>query len=510
MTLVIRASNLFSRIERSRLVGGDGIRKISTSLRFSTADDEEEGGIIQRIIRPAVRFLGWAISGIIRGLGFSATKIFQWFVNGVNALYRFDWNRSDAEIRQLQRNNNLAMASIWGSVTGQGLGWLAGIAVGAGVAYLCPVIGGGALAKSIAATVGTEALEELYFGLRSAIGQTVRSVGSNSLLSAYMQIRRLIKNAPPGWLETIFGDENAQFLREQWGREGGPDMSLANLTETKIESIGSDALRVFIESALDESWDSFMEAGFIVAAELDTAYAQHQQQESISGLGPSRGIELVPDKQARGETLYLEGPEKLVKQQAITALNTHRLVYNRDVGQVVGQPAGDWYRAGFQRRQATIVFRSVAEPPWRNSDGSRVTEASYSIPDCKAGVSWAELQAACRPYQWGPHRATAKLDNGRQMAVYGATDQEAENALERLLRLSTANIVALNTSEEKRRNPKLKKYPTQVYPAFATLLVRVPSVDGAGRTDLDGTSWDEDKRRWPIWSEQQPDDFVWR
>lgn len=510
MTLAISASNLLSRVTRSNLAGRDGLRKISMSLRFSDADDGDGGGLINRLFRPVVRFLGWAISGIIRGLGFSATKIFQWFVNGVSAVYRFDWNRSDAEIRQLQRNNNLAMASIWGSFVGQGLGWLAGIAVGAGVAYLCPVIGGGALARTIAASVGTEALSELYFGLRGAVGQTIRSVGSNSLLAAYMQVRRLIKRAPPGWLEGLFGEDSGRFLREQWGNEGGPDMSLANLVEERTEAIGGDALRVFVESLLDESWDNFMEAGFIVAAELDEAYAQHKQQELLSGLGPSRGVELTPDREANQEMLYLEGPERLVKQQAINALNTHRMVYNRDMGQIVGQPAEDWYRARFQRRQATIVFRGVAAPPWRESNGNRVKEASYSIPDCRSGVSWADLKSACRPYQWGEWRATAKLDNGRQMAVYGATSQEAQNTLERLLRLSTASIIALNVSQEKIRNIKLKKYPTQLYPAFATLLIRIPSTDAVGRTELDGDTWDQDKRRWAIWRDEEPDDFVWR
>jgi hypothetical protein len=96
------------------------------------------------------------------------------------------------------------------------------------------------------------------------------------------------------------------------------------------------------------------------------------------------------------------------------------------------------------------------------------------------------------------------------MAVYGANAQEAENTLERLLRLDTDEIVTLTTARKKRRNIKLKKHVTRMYPCFATLLVRTPSVDLTGRTDLSGTTWDERKERVLLWRDQPPsDDFIW-
>jgi hypothetical protein len=125
------------------------------------------------------------------------------------------------------------------------------------------------------------------------------------------------------------------------------------------------------------------------------------------------------------------------------------------------------------------------------------------------GSEWADLKQWCRPYQWGEFRANANLDNGRQMAVYGATAQEAEQTLKRLLNLSTANLVTLSITQEKERNIKLKKHPTRMYPAFATLLFRTPSVDLTGRTDLSGDTWDERKERVPIWRDEEPDEIDW-
>jgi hypothetical protein len=511
--IAIKAGNLLSRAKRKEVTGGNLKRRISTALRFSDAGQENSGGnILQRwLFNPARRLVGWILNkvwNIVRNI--NITQIFQWIVNGGMALARFDWNASDAEIRQMQRNNNLTMAAVWGSFVGQGFGWLTGIAVGAGIAYLVPVIGGATLAKTMASKVGTEALDELYYGLLGAVGQTARSLSTNVALTAYMQIRRLLKRAPFGSLIAVFGEENAQFIRDQWGNEGGPNLSFANQVEERIERIGSDYLRTFIEAGFDEFWDGFMEAGFIVAQELDDAYAQARMAQQVHGDGEQRGLYLTPDKEAPDERIYLEGPEKPLRQQVISTLATHRMVYNRDMGQIVGMPARDWYKANPHRRKATIVFRSSPRPPWRGDDGERAQEATYSIPDLKIGVTWADLKAFVKPFTWGEWRATAKLKNGRQMAVYGATAQEAENTLERLLRLSTTEIVALNTSQEKRRNIKLKKRPIRMYPCYATLLVRTPSVDLTGRTDLSGTTWDERKERVLLWRDHPPsDDFIW-
>lgn len=507
--LAIKATSLLSRAKRKGITGGKP-RRISTALKFSEAGQGSSGGnIVQRVFRPLARFAGWAIKQILSGLTISVTAIFQWVVNGAMAIARFDWNKSDQAIRELQKNNNITMAAIWGSFVGQGFGWLTGIAVGAGIAYLVPVIGGASLAKMIASKAGTEALDELYYGLRGAISQTVKSLGTNATLSAYMQIRKLIKKAPKSFLVGIFGEQNAEFIQKQWGREGGPDLSLATQFEERLEAIESDTLRTFLESAAEEYWDGFMEAGFIVAQELDDAYAQLKRHEEVNGVGQERAVFLTPDKEAPQERIYLEGPEKLVKQQALTALSTHRMVYNRDMGQIVGMPAEDWYRAKPQRRKATIVFRSVPRPPFRLPNGDRPKEATYSIPDAKMGLSWADLKAFTQPYMWGEWRANANLDNGRQMAVYGASAQEAEITLKRLMRLSTANLVTLSVTQEKERNIKLKKHPTRMYPIYATLLIRTPSTDLTGRTDLSGNTWDERKERIPLWRDEEPEGINW-
>jgi hypothetical protein len=413
---------------------------------------------------PLSRFAGWAIQAIASGLTISVTAIFSWITNGVMAISRFNWNATDNQLRLLQAGNNVAMASIWGSVVGQGAGWLAGIAVGAGVAYLVPVIGGGALAKTVASAVGTEAMEELYFGLRGAITQTLRTLGTNTLITGYMNLRRLIKRIPEPLLVQFFGEERADFIKRQWGRSGGPSWTLAGALEDRIEAIDNDTLRAFIEAATEEAWDGFMEAGYIAAQEIDQAYAQAKRNEEINGLGKERGVLLTPDREAENETVYLEGPEKLVKQQTIQTLATHRMVYNRDMGQIVGMPAG-LVRPIPSAARPRLSFAAPPGPhggaQWRAGPRGYLLDPRYEV--------WGDLGRpqgiGASPTTWGEWRANANLKWPPDGRLWGHGSGGRKHPRAAAEPLDSQNCNAFHT-QEKERNIKLKKHPTRCIPAM--------------------------------------------
>lgn len=191
---------------------------------------------------------------------------------------------------------------------------------------------------------------------------------------------------------------------------------------------------------------------------------------------------------------------------ALFATVTHRQIESKDVGQIVGQPVEDWYKAKPHRRKLTIVFKSVERTPYYRRDNSLQT-ATYTIPEPKITLSWEKIKRAAKPYLWGKFCCTANLSNGRQMAVYGASPQVAEDTLRELLELSDCDILTLSVTEEKDRNPKLKKDATQMYLATAITLVRRASTDTTGRTDLDGQTWDESHVRFDLWCDDEPDEF---
>jgi hypothetical protein len=402
------------------------------------------------------KFAGF-IGGLLKTIAFSATKIWGWVIGRIEQLKSFNWNASDAELATMIENQNLALAGLWGGVVGQGFGWLAGIGIGYGVAFLCPVVGGAALARLTATKVGREAVEEILPALRNALTQTAGALANAGLISVYTNYRRLLKSAPLAFLKGLYGDQTADFIKNIWGNKGGPDMSFNVQMDEAVESISNKYLQNFLEEFFDESWDSFTEAGFIVAQEIDAAFAQNKASQKEL-LGPERSIEIIPDREAEDETLKLiEMPQQLAIPVIQQTLNTQRLLYNRDIGAVIGQPSSSSGRANFQLRQLLIVFRSRPHPPWRELTGKRCRQAEVQIPDLKVGVTWQEIKTAADPYTWGRFRATANLDNRRQMAVYGSTAQEAQTKLRKLALLSTSNILTMSVTEEEERPPSLKK-----------------------------------------------------
>jgi hypothetical protein len=167
-------------------------------------------------------------------------------------------------------------------------------------------------------------------------------------------------------------------------------------------------------------------------------------------------------------------------------------------------PADDFVSAKPLRRQLQIIFKAKKEPPWRMPNGKQAKKFEVTIPDPIIGLTWSKIKLAAKPYTWGKFRATAHLDNGRQMAVYGSSKSEAEKTLRRMLTLSTAKLLNLNVTEEvEKKNIDLKKDPTVAYPAYANLLIR-RTTTGEGRSFTDGTKASEDRIRIDLWTNEAP------
>jgi hypothetical protein len=521
MSLSFTASNLLSRVIRAN--SSNGISGKNVLARLPTGGivavkprviaginqlKQATGalGFLERFYNPFKALVGF-VGGVIRGITFSATKIWGWVVNAITALKAFNWNATDSQLQTSLEAQNVALAAVWGGALGQGFGWLAGIGIGYGVSFLCPVIGGAALARTITAKASKEAIEELLPVLRNTVAQTAGTLGRNVLINGFISYRKMLKSAPRPLLDKIFGADTAKFIKNIWGGEGGPDMSFNTQMDEAIEAIPNKYVKAFLEEFFDEAWDGFCEAGFVIAHEIDEAYAQHRaSQREI--LGPDRTIEIQPDTQGDEKLRMIEVPQKLAVPMIQSTLNTHRLLYNRDVGEIVGQPYGDWVKTAVQMRSLNIVFQSRERPPWRHTNGKRCKVASCTIPDLKKGVTWEQIKKAAAPFTWGKCRATANMDNRRQMVVYGATPQEAKKKLLQLATLSEAKILTISLSEEELRPTTLKKDPTMLFPSYGTLLARKNSLDAKGRTNLDGKTYDQEVVRFPLWVPKEPRGLV--
>lgn len=531
MGLELRANQLLSRVIRwnasngrsgSGIINGGGsdavlapqARRLNFLARFQTQTDES-GGILGRLWNAAKGLVGF-IGQIVGIVAFSVSEIFGWLVGIIEQVKAFDWNLSDKQLKQSLQSQNVALASAWGAAVGQGIGWIAGIGIGGGIGFYCPVIGSAALAKVIAGAVTEEALEEILEATKNALSETAKAIGRTALINGYIQFRHFLKAAPRDLLKTAFGEDAANFIKNQWGAEGGPDLSFNTRMDDAVEKIGNDAIQAFVEELLEESWDSFTEAGFIIAKELDEAFT-HAKLATNKIDGPERTVEIQPDKRLEEETLTFQAvPQRQLAPLIETTLNQHRLIYNRDVGLFVGQPLEEFAKAKPQTLRVIIDMYSVRQPPFFKTVDDDFVWSTVTIPDVKrTALDWEKIKRAAggnNGYMWGRFRAMAYLDNGRKLVCYGNSEGEAEERVKALLELTNAHMDTLNIVEEKKeadriRYPKLTKNATRIYPGNFTIINRKEILDNdRGHPSRQGNYRDA-KVKIPLWTDRKPKNF---
>ena len=465
---------------RSRVVrGAIGRRVVDIFADLNSPEEADNRGIFRWVRGLAARLVGFVAGALTRFVGWLGRNIWPIIVSSVTAIANFDWNQSDARIRATMRSNEVAIAASLGSALGSGAVWMASIGLAGAATLKFPVLGG-----KVALALAEEGSEEIRGQVLSLFNTTRDALVQNTILSGFLTLRRL----------RLFGLTPVTEDREPW--------TIAGAIEEKIESIPDDRWRAFVENAYEGALEALIEVGYVVSYAIDDYYAS-MRIANANQFGANRAVEVQPDPRTE-EKFVLFGPQQFVKNNVLSALTTHRFIGNRDVGQIVGQPIEDWVRGGVQRRKLTVVFKSKEKPPWTTQNNNRVKQVCYTIPEPKQGLTWERMKRAAKHYTWGKFRATANLTEGRTMACYGATAAEAERKLKELLELSTCELITLSVSEEKDRHPNLRKESREMYPAYATLLIRRSTAELTGLNDLSGNTYRQETIRVDLWPESEP------
>lgn len=476
--ITIARDSLRSRVIRETV----GDRTIDLFASLNQGEDEATGPL-GALLSLGGRLLGFITGAAMSGLGWLASNLFDLIVEAIFEIVTFDWNQLDTDIQDTIDNNTTQIFAALGGAAGRGTAWLAAIGISSAVSIKFPVLGG-----AVALRLAEEGGEEIRSALRAAATQASQLMTRSAVAATFLngrRIRRWILNEP----------ERTQPL---------PTWTIAQGFENLIETIAGDNIRAFVENFFEELFESLIEVGYVVNYAIDDYYTA-ARRASEATFGEQRALIITPDRRAENENVILRGPQTLIQQNTQTALVQHAIVKNRDVGQIVGQPAGDWMKAGIQRRLMTLTFRNKEQPPWTMPAGERIKEITVTIPDARMGLTWTEIKSVARPWTWGRFRATANLDNGRKLKIHGATEQEAENTLRQFATLTTAEILTLSVTEEKDRHPDLRKEPERVYPSFGVLLVRRRVSGDSGLTDLEGQSYDDSRIRFELWPSEEPD-----
>ena len=493
MALGINLSGLLSHTIAESI----GERQMSLSNSFFDELLDDNGNILDKIWnfgKNVVGFLWKAAVALVKGISFSAKAVVGWIQRVKDTIWNFNWQSTDAELKQSIEAQNVNIAAAWGGVTGRGIGWLAAIAIGAGISLVIPVVGGTALAAAVVATTSKEALEDLAGEIRAAVTTTVGAIATKALLGGYIAIRRAIRAAalkidwkPYGFLGGRIGSAIAN-----WGQKPGVSWTFESAAEDAIESIDSLPLQAFIEEAAEESWDAFIEGGYVVADVIDNAFEVSRLQR-----GENQRIVLYPDAENREEQIVLYGNSEDIRTQTITSLNTHQLIRNRDIG-YFAVPDTDTPLVQPSRRELKIIFYTVDKPPFNR--GKRRT---IKIANPKEGITFMDIKRATNTLDTGMFYASARLIGHRgKMVVHGSSLDKARSNLESVAELCDGQIGNITVGQKLPSTRASSIQAGSIYPAYAQLGIKRP--DALGNTYADGERYETLGNRLTLWYDNSP------
>lgn len=261
MPVVVVENTLKSRLVRIKnSLDPGGIRRINFFGETTTV----VSGVVNSLRQKLSKFIGFAFGLIARAFPFSISSIFGMLVQAYFAIKTFDWNSADKALEEQIKTNNQqikdGLAPIIGNYLGFGTIRLANFALGKTIGKLAKdpaAAAGGMVVPVLSSRVGLalaeEGNEELR-GLTMGYLMTVQGALTRNMIASYILTAR--NNRWFGWEPITTPLPNASFSEK---------------IENKIESLPKD-WQNFVEELVEEYEDAVIEAGFVMAFEIDDYY----------------------------------------------------------------------------------------------------------------------------------------------------------------------------------------------------------------------------------------------
>lgn len=272
MPIIVTEALLRSRRTRITNTGDpQGIRRINLTGETTTAITTGLSWLKQKLSK----FAGFAFGIIARAFPFSVSNIFQMLVQAYFAIKTFDWNTADKALEdQIKANNKLikdGLAPIIGSYLGFGTVRLANFAIGKTI---------GKLGQSSSAAAAGIHIPVLSSRIGLALAEEGREEVRGAVMSYLMQIQGLImRNMIASFILTA--RKNHWFGMEQITAPL-PNGSFAQKIEDKIETLPA-GWQNFVEELVEEYEDAIIEAGYVVAFEIDDYYLAMKEANKKGG-----------------------------------------------------------------------------------------------------------------------------------------------------------------------------------------------------------------------------------
>ncbi|AFY39883.1 hypothetical protein Lepto7376_3707 [[Leptolyngbya] sp. PCC 7376] len=493
MGFALEAKDLISREIRD-IVAPEG--RIIQDL-LNVFDDDSSTNLVERIFITGRKLIGFASK--LPQLVLSFANAFGWLVGKASQLSTFNWLASDAQLRGGLKQHNISVASAWGGFFGQLTGTIAVGAVGVGISFALPVIGGTALALGTISALLQERGDELWDEFKNALRVTFNAIVKSIAVNSYIAVRKAIReNAeslkflPPGLRERL----------SVWGTEEGSRWSIAEEIEERIDSIPNEYVRAFVEEFVEEGWESFIEGGYVVARFWDEQM-QAAKATRLEVLGEDRSLTLELDKDNDGEKVRMtKVPSNLAIAQANGLINQYRLIRNRDIGTMTNEDDGRKVLQPYLRT-CKIVFRDVAKPPFINETGGPAARYQLTLKALKPNLRWIDFKRALRNHRWGAWKIEATLESRITILLFAAEKEVGKATLKGIIKdLCEEDFIRVTATEEELA-PSLVKTPTAAYPEKAIVTLKRERTEGT-RRDLAGKKYEQEKIQFTLWTEDVP------
>jgi hypothetical protein len=250
--------------------GGEDGQVVPDATAVTVTSSDEN--IFQKVFK-------WTVNGIksvwrsIKGW-FTLGNLIRWGVGATQRIWNFDWNITDAKIKEQQKSNMGSLAETWGEAIGSIAGTFCGFGLGRialanqpdNVKFDPEMIAKIEELRLYNFDEDSELWEEGYENLKSALAATARMVGNNLAMEGFLNVRKLIKVASKGISLSSIAPALAQNI-EKWGQEGQEPWSFASAQEAIVEKMQDGWFKnfsqTFFEASQEMCGESLIKVGIL-------------------------------------------------------------------------------------------------------------------------------------------------------------------------------------------------------------------------------------------------------
>lgn len=434
-----------------------GTRRIDMFNTFKT--NSRDAGRRQRF----GNFLG-LISGAATDYLFS--NFSQIVMGSALQLYMFDWNKTDAQIEEQMKANNLASITSLGRLSADGIVRMAGLGATKKAQHRYPQLDPHALAS-----IEEDQREEIINSLRGSFIALRSNLVNNAFLSTYMSGRHLVTNSTTGPTKS-----------EPW--------ILSDQIQKIAENNKNPEMKAYLTGFIDQAEDAIFDLAFLACNTVQSTYELNRLAVTAAA-GPNRVVRFTMDAATPEEFVTLYGSQ----QNIINAIETARIegatIANKDIGQVVQVGMDRAIRAERNQRLVTAYFYSGANGATTLPDGKRAQKKEMRIPNLKLSADWDKLKSTLKPFDGGNYKVIAHLNDGHQLTGNFVTEAEGTTYLTNIANTLCEGDIVKFTTIPPNSNPRFRSAPGRFTISTATIRIAKETTDEAKRTttDANGKWW---------------------